>query len=630
MGNTSEKKYVSDSPELMREWDFEKNITIGLDPQNLSVGSQKIAFWICAKHKTKFKQIIRARERGQRGCSVCLQEHQSLINRERSIEGKKPLAETHPNLLLEWVECKNPQITPYNCVAGSQIKVKWKCQKCFGEYEAYIKNRALNGSSCPYCANQKVLKGYNDLQSKFPALAKEWSSKNTLLPTQITPHSHKKVYWICKFGHDDYLMSVGQRSRGQGCPVCATQSQTSFPEQAIYFYIKQVFPDAINRYKYNSREIDIFIPSQKTGIEYNGYFSHKDKSEKDAEKKKYLNSVGIKLIVVKEYKNKLEKKDADFYINERVIYTDLTDFIKQLLFSLCRHTVVDVDCFRDSIMIKEQYYIQRKERSIANIRPDLIIEWDYVKNGKITPELVSIGSNMKYYWICPVCANSYEATPKSRSHGTGCPICSSKIVKTGTNDLKSVYPELLKEWDYEKNSQNPSFILAGGETEYYWKCKLEHSYLSSIRNKVKGYGCPICAGKQVLAGFNDLLSVKPQMATEWDYELNECKPDEIHHNNQSKQIHWVCSVCGNKWISKVSNRINCPECEKKKKQINVYYANDLSFYNSFEDAKSLCEHFALNYKNQRGNISSVCHRKQKTLMGQYILRHANDDEYAKN
>ncbi len=169
----AEKKYVIDNAELMAEWDWNRNNAIGLDPQKTSVGSQKESFWICSVHKTKFKQIIRARQRGQRGCPDCFNEWKSLISRERYIYGKKVLAETHPILAQEWISCDNPKITPQTCVAGSNFKVKWKCSKCGGEYDAYITNRTKRKSSCPYCAGQKVLVGYNDLQSQSPDLAAE-------------------------------------------------------------------------------------------------------------------------------------------------------------------------------------------------------------------------------------------------------------------------------------------------------------------------------------------------------------------------------------------------------------------------------------------------------------------------
>lgn len=163
---------------------------------------------------------------------------------------------------------------------------------------------------------------------------------------------------------------------------------------------------------------------------------------------------------------------------------------------ICGEISVDVNCEIDLISIKEQYIIQRVESSIAHLRPDLSKEWDEERNGKITPDMVAAGSNQKYYWRCPICDNVYEASPKHKSHGTDCPVCSSKSVMSGFNDLKTVYPELLKEWDYEQNSLDPSDVLAGGTTPYYWKCALGHSYLCTIPNRIKGCNCSICSGKK--------------------------------------------------------------------------------------------------------------------------------------
>jgi len=624
----AEKKFIIDNAKLMAEWDWEKNNAIGFDPQKISVGSQKVAFWICSIHKTKFKQIIRARERGQRGCPHCFDEWKTSISRERYINNKKVLAETHPELVAEWVSCDNPKFTPQTCVAGSNVKVKWRCQKCGGEYEAYIANRTLRGSSCPYCANQKVLVGYNDLLSQYPELAEEWSDKNTISSTDVTPHSNKKVYWICPLGHEDYLMSIKQRSNRQGCPICAQQSQTSFPEQAIFFYLKMVFPDAINRYVYNNKEIDIYLPSKHIGIEYNGYFSHKDKAKKDEEKKSFFRSLGITIITVKEYKHIEEKINADFYIHERVSRNDLNILITNLLHFLCEETLVDVNCERDTIAIKEQYIVQRKENSIKRMRPDLVKEWDCKRNGKITPDLVSFGSNAIFYWICSNCGNSFKASPKNRSYGKGCFICSQRIIKSGVNDVASVYPNLAAEWDFTKNPNSPSHSIAKKASKYYWICELGHSYAATIQSRLKGQSCSVCNGKKVLAGFNDLLSQNPELAKEWDYELNDCVPSEIHFGNQSKNIHWICKTCGHKWESKVKQRKNCPECKKKRLQINVYDAKNKSFLYSFTNTKELCAFFDLDVNKQRGNISMICSRQQKTLMGKYILRHANDDEFS--
>ena len=59
------------------------------------------------------------------------------------------------------------------------------------------------GNNCPYCGNQKLLRGYNDLATTNPKLAKEWNyAKNTFGPETVMEHTNKKVWWKCEKGHE--------------------------------------------------------------------------------------------------------------------------------------------------------------------------------------------------------------------------------------------------------------------------------------------------------------------------------------------------------------------------------------------------------------------------------------------
>lgn len=35
-------------------------------------------------------------------------------------------------------------------------------------------------------------------------------------------------------------------------------------------------------------------------------------------------------------------------------------------------------------------------------------------------------SNIKVWWICPICKNEYKASINHRKYGTGCPVCGIK------------------------------------------------------------------------------------------------------------------------------------------------------------------------------------------------------------
>ena len=112
-------------------------------------------------------------------------------------------------------------------------------------------------------------------------------------------------------------MRTGQET---GCPNCLKHRKTSFPEQAIFYYIQKIFPDAMNSYTDsfdNRMELDIYIPSRNTGIEYDGVYWHKNE-RKENEKYSICRSQGIKLIRVKEnYSNKILDATACDYLIQR-------------------------------------------------------------------------------------------------------------------------------------------------------------------------------------------------------------------------------------------------------------------------------------------------------------------------
>lgn len=54
-----------------------------------------------------------------------------------------------------------------------------------------------------------------------PSVAEEWHPKKNekLLPEHVTPSSNKKVWWLCKEGHE-WEAVINSRNKGSGCPVC--------------------------------------------------------------------------------------------------------------------------------------------------------------------------------------------------------------------------------------------------------------------------------------------------------------------------------------------------------------------------------------------------------------------------
>ena len=186
---------------------------------------------------------------------------------------------------------------------------------------------------------------------------------------------------------------------------------------------------------------------------------------------------------------------------------------------------------------------------LATVNPDLAKSWDYEKNDGLTPEEVMPSACKKVFWKCEK-GHSWQALIASRTAGRGCPYCANKKVLAGYNDLATVNPEVLKIWDYEKNTDiSPVEITEFSKRKAWWKCEKGHSWNQIVYavtiSKAESSGCPVCYGKRVEKGFNDLLFLNPEVAKEWCYELNSFGPDEITAGSK-KMVWWKCEL-GHTW-----------------------------------------------------------------------------------
>ena len=140
--------------------------------------------------------------------------------------------------------------------------------------------------------------------------------------------------------------------------------------------------------------------------------------------------------------------------------------------------------------------------------------------------------------------------------------------------LSKTHPNLVKEWDYDKNNTlgiYPDQITYGSKKKVWWMCKHGHEWQSSIAdrtNKSHPCGCPVCAGRKVLAGFNDLATLNPQIASDWHPTKNgNLKPSDVTISS-GRKVWWICQY-GHEWQATVNDRTNksqprgCPVCAGK-------------------------------------------------------------------
>lgn len=129
---------------------------------------------------------------------------------------------------------------------------------------------------------------------------------------------------------------------------------------------------------------------------------------------------------------------------------------------------------------------------LATIDPVLAMEWDYEKNYPLTPEDVTAHGSKEVVWKCKKCEHNFVMSINARGRGRGCPYCcGQKFCKE--NSFATVYPELAKEWDYERNNGlTPKDVTKGSDKKFNWACKYGHSFASTIRNRLRGDGCSVC------------------------------------------------------------------------------------------------------------------------------------------
>ncbi len=438
------------------------------------------------------------------------------ISREKLIPGKNNLCTTHPELLKEWNTKKNKDLLPTNFTAGSSKKVWWKCKVHSNhEWESRISHRA-SGSGCPFCSGNKVLEGFNDLQSKHPSIAKEWHSEKNegLSPSQVNHQSNKKFWWKCsQDGTHEWKASIYKRTEsGNGCPICSG---------------KQVLIG------FN----DLVTTHPEIAKEWN------TKKNKD-----------------------LLPTNFSAGSSKKIWWQCSLDHTHEWTAVIHART----GTHKTGCPICKNKKILVGKNDLASTHPEIALSWHPTKNKSLKIENFSAGSSrQKIWWQCQKYVDhEWELTVKDRVNSGGCPICSGHTILSGFNDLQTLEPELARYWHKTKNKMlMPSQVSRYSGQKVWWQCPQypDHEWQTTISNRtVRGDSCPICSGKKVLKGFNDLETLREDLSKEWHPVKNgDLKPSEVPANS-NKKVWWLCANNPkHEWKTSVNNRshgTNCPIC----------------------------------------------------------------------
>lgn len=536
------------------------------------------------------------------------------IMKIKIVAGENDLLTLYPTVVEEWSYEKNGDIMPSSIYPGTHTKYWWKCKTCGHEWETAVRDR-VKGRNCPECAiKQRTISTYKtklatkkSLAIVRPDLAIEWNyeKNNPLTPELVTPSSGQRVWWKCSICGNEWEARVCTRYNGNRCPSCRAIYHVSYPEKALFYYLKKSFPDTVDNIRFDwlkGQELDIYIPSIQIAIEYDGDHWHQD-TKRDNQKGILLKEHGIRLFRVREPKcppiddgsiiihvSKIEKNYSHMNETIKTLYEELksiTDYV----------VVPDVDVLRDNTQILGTYQKYKQDNSLQVLFPELAEEWDYEKNGKLKPNMITPGNDAKVWWRCSKCGNEWKAAIGSRTRGIGCPACGVKKriasahkirVEKKEKILAYTNPELLEDWDYIKNRTlgiEPTELSHGSTTKVWWKCHVcgnEWESSANMRtNKAHSNGCPICSKERarkkisqrnLKLGSNSLAVAEPLLAKEWDYSKNTNSPYE-YSTKSGYKVWWICSKCGYNWQAQIRNRTmgsGCPECAKHRRSKKIH------------------------------------------------------------
>lgn len=201
-------------------------------------------------------------------------------------------------------------------------------------------------------------------------------------------------------------------------------------------------------------------------------------------------------------------------------------------------------------------------RSFAEVYPELVHEW--AEENTVTPHQVYAKSAIKRFWKCSL-GHLYELSPQHKSQGVRCRVCTNKVLLTGFNDLATRYPKLAVEFHAEANGVTADRALAGTSRSYFWKCpEYGHSWKDSISHRINdGVKCPVCAGRRVVEGANDVYTQYPGVLEWWDDAKNR-DPIAVlkkYSIGTHKKFWWRCSH-GHSFYGIPRNRVSngCDTC----------------------------------------------------------------------
>lgn len=485
-----------------------------LSPDEISPYDKRNAFWICQKCGYKWEQRISDRETATAGvCPSC-----DLHRTSEHLPADCTFRVKNPEASKLWVDELNNGMTPDNTPSGSGKEVYLRCSggHIYRKKPVFIPDYPPYG--CPECLKLKhmAVRGKTDLFTVLPAAKDMWDyDRNRGYDTSsIYTKSSDVVYWKCDKGHS-FQRSIFGFVASQNCPVCKEESITRVA----------AIPKLVAQWD--------FKENRKRGLD--------------------INIVPASSNEVAHWRCRTCKFEWDAQISSRFTSTG--------------------QCPACELRAA----VQPGATDLFSLVPELKEQYAEDRNCGVDTDTLSVTSQNKIWWRCPVCNHEWEASPNGRVVATedgyrirSCPVCAGlRRVRPYSDD----YPELAERFLPENGVSFDELRSKDLRSVFLWHCNIcgkdfEQELQVMIRSVQKGTyaeGCPYCAGKAV--DRDDSFAAKhPELMDEYAPD-NDIDPYTVTVHS-GRVVKWVCRNFPNdpahKWESSFYTRANgmgkCPVC----------------------------------------------------------------------
>ena len=249
---------------------------------------------------------------------------------------------------------------------------------------------------------------------------------------------------------------------------------------------------------------------------------------------------------------------------------------------------------------------------LASQCPKAAAMWS--SKNKFSASEVTVGNGKKAFFKCSDCEREFEARIASVvcsvSNGfTGCPACAGRKAVPGTNDLTSKCPKVAAMWSNKNRHPASEFTVKSNKKAIFVCPNCRQEFEAAINNIVRSVnngltGCPVCTGKKVVSGINDLASQCPKAAAMWSSK-NKFSASEVTVGN-GKKAFFKCSDCGQEFEAKIKDVVRsvgngftgCYDCSMKRinaiskpecfvVRLMLAFAGENGIANPFSDVRNI-------------------------------------------